>query len=77
MSDPTGLTKDGALEPVIKLLAGLIVFCLLLMVIVSKWSPNDGQTFQVIGNLLSGFAGALMMRIKPDGGKDNKGDKQQ
>lgn len=66
MSDPTELTKEGVIEPVVKLLAALIVFLLLVLVAVSKWSPNDGQTFQVISSLLTGFAGALLMRVKPD-----------
>lgn len=28
-------------------------------------APNDGQTFQVLSNLLSGCAGAFFARIKP------------
>jgi hypothetical protein len=56
------------LEPVTpldKLLLGCVVFFAMVLVAISKWSPNDGQTFQVISGLVTGFAGAFLMRIKP------------
>lgn len=53
------------IEPIIYLLFGAVVFFSLMLVGISKWSPNDGQTFQCISTLVSGFAGALMMRVKP------------
>lgn len=41
------------------------VFFALVAVAVSKWSPNDGQTFQMICGLTTGFAGACLGRVKP------------
>ena len=41
------------------------------MIGLSALAPNDGQTFQVISGLLTGFAGAFFMRIKaPDKSTD-------
>ncbi len=47
----------------ILLLAGTITFVVML-VVVSKWSPNDGQTFQVIAQLAGGFGAAFLTRAK-------------
>ncbi len=47
------------------LLLGGTVFFVLVLVAVSKWSPNDGQTFQVIAQLASGFGAAFMTRALP------------
>ena len=53
------------LEPVLFLLSGMVVLFTLLLFISEKMFPNDGQIFQILGNLVSGFAGALLMRVKP------------
>jgi len=55
----------GRVEPIDRLLVAGIVFFTLLLIVVSKWSPNDGQTFQVISGLLTGFGGAFFARLKP------------
>ena len=54
-------------EAVDKLLCGGIAFFTILLVAISKWSPNDGQTFQVVSGLLTGFSGAFFARMKPVG----------
>ena len=59
------------LEPVIMLLTGLVVFFSLLLIGVAVWMSMDGQTFQVISGLVTGFAGALLMRVKPRAAEDH------
>ena len=62
MKFPLTMTR---IDPVLLLLfLGMLVFTGLLLLI-SKWSPNDGQTFQVISGLLTAFSGAFFLRIKP------------
>lgn len=58
------------LDPVLKLLTGLIVFFAVVVILLAKFLSDDGQTFQVMGNVLSGFVGALLMRVKTDTGPD-------
>lgn len=62
---PDDKIPSQKVESIIILLFGAVVFFSLMLVAISKWSPNDGQTFQVISSLVTGFAGALMMRVKP------------
>lgn len=60
-------TLASHVDPIMWLLFAGIVFFTLLLVAISKWSPNDGQTFQVLSGLLTGFAGAFFGRMKPSG----------
>lgn len=53
------------IDPIVWLLFGGIFAAVALMVLISKWSPNDGQTFQVLAGLATFFSGALGLRIKP------------
>jgi hypothetical protein len=53
------------LEPVDKVLAGFIVFFTVLLVGISKMSPSDGQTFQVLSGGLTTFVGAFVGRMVP------------
>ena len=46
------------------LFLGILIFTALLM-IEAKFYATDGQTFQVISGLLTGFSGAFLARIKP------------
>lgn len=39
------------------------IFLVLLMVAVSKWSPNDGQTFTALSTMAGGFGGAFLNRL--------------
>lgn len=55
------------LEPVLVLLAALVVFFAVLLISCAHFFPTDGQTFQVISGLVTGFSGALLMRVKPRG----------
>lgn len=62
------------IEPIMHLLFAAIVFFTLLLVAISKWSPNDGQTFQVISGLLTGFSGVFFGRLKPSSSEAKKPD---
>ena len=52
-------------EPIIKLLAVLLVFFSLLVIFCDWRFQNDGQVFQVFSNIMSGIAGAILVRVKP------------
>lgn len=54
------------LDQILLLLTGLILFFTLMLMIVSFKLSSDGQTFQIMGNVLSGLVGALLMRVKTD-----------
>lgn len=57
--------NENKLEPVVRLLfIGMVIFAALLFVS-EKFFPMDGQMFQVIAGLLTGFSGAFFMRVKP------------
>lgn len=58
-------TANEKIEPILFMLAGLIVFFACLLIFVEHFFASDGQVFQVISNILSGIAGAFIMRIKP------------
>lgn len=53
------------LEPVLLLLAAMVIFFTGLLIWSSTHLANDGQTFQVLSGLVTGFAGAFLMRVKP------------
>jgi len=59
------MNSDQKLDQVLLLLLAGIVFFTLAVFAAEHWYPMDGQLFQVMSNLLSGFGGALLMRIKP------------
>ena len=61
----TDPNPGGHVEPIIKWLFFMVIFLVFAMIGISKWSPNDGQTFQVLSTTLAGFAGALIGRINP------------
>lgn len=52
--------------PIIRLLTGLLVFLVIVCVLVSKWSPSDGQMFQVLAGVLTTTLGILANQIMPD-----------
>ncbi len=54
-------------EPVLMLLAGLMIFFTGMLIFVEHFFASDGQVFQVISSLLTGISGAFLMRIKPRG----------
>jgi len=49
---------------ILKLLIGSILFFVCALFYSEHHFPNDGQLFQVIASLLSGFGGAFLMFIK-------------
>ena len=59
---PARLRDVAAID---KLLFIGILFFTILLITMSKWSPTDGQTFQVISGLLTAFSGAFFARINP------------
>ena len=52
------------LDPAIRMLAMLLVFFTLVLFYAEHFFHGDGQLFQVVSNLLSGVAGALLMGIR-------------
>lgn len=59
--------QDNKIEPIVLLLCMLVVFFTGVLVAVAKLMSSDGQTFQIIAGLVTGFSGALLMRVKPRG----------
>lgn len=51
-------------QSTLRLLIGSIIFFVIALFYAEHRFPNDGQIFQVISNLVSGFAGAFLMYIK-------------
>jgi hypothetical protein len=62
---PQPVAKGEPVEPIIKWLFALVGALVITLIVVSKWSPNDGQTFQVISGVLATFSGVLAGRISP------------
>ena len=63
---PSAVSKMcDRIEPIVWLLAGMVIYFSLMLVGISKWSPNDGQTFQLLAGAMTTLLGALAMRIKP------------
>jgi hypothetical protein len=53
------------IDPILYLLTGLVLLYTGVIIFVAIWLKNDGQTFQIVSNLASGFAGSLLTRINP------------
>lgn len=66
--------SDGRVEPIVLLLVGLVLFFTLVLIGIAVFLSSDGQTFQVIANLVAGFSGALLMRVKPRGSPQDPPD---
>ena len=66
------ITRLADLDAVDKLLFCGIIFFTFMLIAISKWSPNDGQTFQVVSGLLTGFGAAFFARMKPTGKQDSQ-----
>lgn len=47
------------------ILCSFTVFFTAVMLVVSFVKPDDGQLYQTVSGLLTGFAGALLMRLTP------------
>lgn len=61
------ITNMKEIDALDKLLFTGIIFFAIVLVAIARLMPNDGQTFQVISGLLTGFAGAFFGRMKPKG----------
>jgi hypothetical protein len=53
------------IDPIDKMLLFGIVFFTGVLIYIARWAPQDGQTFQVVSGLLTGFSGAFFARLKP------------
>jgi hypothetical protein len=60
------MNEQQRIPPIIKLLTGLLVFLVITCILVSKWSPNDGQMFQLLAGVLTTTLGILANQIMPD-----------
>lgn len=65
------MSKPEGVEPIIKLMAALIVFFTLVLIFCEYVFPQDGQVFQVFCGILTGITGAILIRVKPS---RNEGD---
>jgi hypothetical protein len=59
------MKSEPKVEWIILLLFIAIVFFTLAVFMAEVFFQSDGQLFQLLANILSGFVGALMMRVKP------------
>ena len=59
------MPQRDPIEPVLLLLAGMMVFFTGVLFIAERFFSSDAQVFQVICGLLTGISGAFLMRIKP------------
>jgi len=58
-------SKSEPIEPIMLLLFGGMVFFTAVLIAVEVWFKSDGQVFQVVAGLLTGFSGAFFGRLKP------------
>ncbi len=59
------MKQENRVEAIVYLLFAGMVFFTAMLFVCEHFFPNDGQIFQVIAGILSGFTGAFFMRIKP------------
>jgi len=61
------IKPSDKLDSVVLLLTALILAFVGVLLWVAVNLKSDGQTFQIVASLVTGFSGALLMRIKPKG----------
>lgn len=59
------VTRIKDIDALDKLLFFGIIFFVFILIYLARFEANDGQTFQVISGLITGFAGAFFGRMKP------------
>ena len=69
--------KQFAQDPVLVLLIVVTLIFSIMLIIVEKLFPNDGQVFQVFSQLAAGFGGAVLARVKPQSKDDGLETKSQ
>jgi hypothetical protein len=57
--------RESPVEPVLLLLAGLLVFFACAIIYCEHFFASDGQIFQVFSGVMTAISGALLMRVKP------------
>lgn len=62
---PASSANNENVEPVMYLLALLILFFTAVLIGVEYFFRDDAQVFQVVATVLTGFTGAFLGRIKP------------
>ncbi len=60
------MPEKSKIPPIIFLLAGLLIFMVITVVLVSKWSPDDGSMFQLLASVVMTILGILANQIQPD-----------
>lgn len=63
------VTSIRDIDALDKLLFFGIIFFVFILIYLARFEANDGQTFQVISGLITGFAGAFFGRMKPKADK--------
>lgn len=59
------MKQEWHVEPVLLLLFFGLFLSIAILVAVQTFWPNDGQVFQVISGVATGFAGAFFARMNP------------
>lgn len=59
------MKPSNRVDSVVLLLTGLVICFVVVLLWVAVYLKSDGQTFQIISGLVTGFSGALLMRINP------------
>jgi hypothetical protein len=62
-------------DPIFILLLGATFIFAMMLIFVEYKFGNDGQMFQVMSNLTSSFAGAVLLRAKPISASTKEDDK--
>lgn len=65
MTNASVVTRIADIDALDKLLFFGIIFFVFILIYLARFEANDGQTFQVISGLITGFAGAFFGRMKP------------
>lgn len=53
------------LEPVLRLLAALVVFFTVCLFLATRFFPQNATLFNAIYGMANGFGGAMLLRVKP------------
>ena len=56
--------RTEPIEPIMYMLFGGMVFFTAILIGIEVWFKDDGQVFQVVAGLLTGFSGAFFGRLK-------------
>lgn len=60
------MNEKTHVPPVVRLLAGLLVFNVSAAIAVAKWGPDDSGVFQLLSNVSMTILGIMANQIMPD-----------